>query len=290
MGFSNITEHSICGAYVKHAYCEQSRYGKSNVEKMRNRGEKEQAVAQPIYQDLSDMRGRKVLIVDDDVDLCQIVKFAFGRAGAQVFSAQDGREGVSLFRRVQPDLVLLDIRMPDVSGWEVCRTIRKTSNVPVILLTTLSRDQEIVQGLDSGADDFITKPFSLEVMMARARAVLRRTTEVQGVKGNRANWTYNDGSLSIDLTRQRVVVHGQTVQLTATEFKLLAYLLQNTGHALTYESILNEVWGAEYQDSIGYVHVYLSHLRRKIEDDPRRPRYLLTEYGVGYRFEPQHVY
>jgi two-component system KDP operon response regulator KdpE len=228
------------------------------------------------------MQGKKILVIDDDVNLSQMLKFIFIKAGAQVFTAVDGREGLHRFYEERPDLVILDVRMPDVDGWETCQQIRIFSNVPIIMLTTLNRDEEIIRGLDYGADDFVSKPFSREVLLARARALLRRA---DAPPNDEVNFTYNDDHLVVDLDKRRVLVRGEQIQLTDTEFRLLAYLLQNAGQVLTYETILDKVWGWEYQDSIEYVHVYLSHLRRKIEEDPRNPRYLLTERGVGYRFE-----
>jgi len=229
------------------------------------------------------MHKQKVLIIDDDVNLCQIVKFAFTRAGADVFTALDGRQGLQQFYQQRPDLVILDIRMPDMDGWETCRQIRLLSNVPIIMLTTVNRDDEIVKGLDYGADDFVTKPFSHEVLMARARAVLRRRDLTD--ESDHTDMYYSDGHLAIDLEKRRVYVRGDEIQLTATEFRLLSYLFRNAGRVLTYESILDTVWGEEYRGSVDYVHVYLSHLRRKLETDPRHPRYLMNERSVGYRFE-----
>ena len=178
--------------------------------------------------------------------------------------------------------MILDVRMPDINGWETCRQIRLLSNVPIIMLTTLDNDEDVIRGLDYGADDFVTKPFSREVLLARARAVLRRSEQLAEPEDQQS---YNDSYLLIDLRKHRVQVDGQAVQLSSTEFRLLAYLLQNAGQVLTYQNILDKVWGWEYQDSIDYVHVYVSHLRRKLEADPRNPRYLLTERGIGYRFE-----
>jgi two-component system KDP operon response regulator KdpE len=228
------------------------------------------------------MQGKKILVIDDDVTLSQMIKFTFTRAGAEVFTAVDGREGLHRFYEQRPDLVILDVRMPDVDGWETCRQIRLFSNVPIIMLTTLNKDGEIIRGLDHGADDFVTKPFSREVLLARARALMRRT-EAPAESGSQS--VYSDDYLVVNLEKRRVLVQGELVQLTATEFRLLSFLLQNAGQVLTYQTILDKVWGWEYQDSVDYVHVYLSHLRRKIEEDPRNPRYLLTERGVGYRFE-----
>ena len=224
------------------------------------------------------MHGKKILVIDDDYSLCQMIKFSFNRAGAQVFTAHDGREGLHQFYNHRPDLVVLDVRMPDIDGWEACRQIRMLSNVPIIMLTTLDKDEEIIRGLNFGADDFVTKPFSREVLMARVLALL--PVEI-------GSPSYRDNYLVIDLEKHLVFVLDKPVQLTATEFRLLAFLFQNAGQILTYQTILDRVWGWEYKDSIDYVHVYLSHLRRKLEEDPRNPRYLLTERGIGYRFEKQ---
>ena len=228
------------------------------------------------------MNGKKILIIDDDVNLGQTIKLTFARVGAEVFTAVDGRDGLRQFYENRPDLVILDVRMPDINGWETCRQIRLLSNVPIIMLTTLDNDEDVIRGLDYGADDFVTKPFSRDVLLARARAVMRRTelsTEPED------QLLYNDSYLMIDLRKHRIEVDGQVVQLSSTEFRLLAYLLQNAGQVLTYQNILDKVWGWEYQNSIDYVHVYVSHLRRKLEADPRNPKYLLTERGIGYRFE-----
>lgn len=228
------------------------------------------------------MQDKRILVVDDDYNLCQMIKFSFNRAGALVYTASNGREGLQQFYQHRPDLIVLDVRMPDVDGWETCRQIRLLSNVPIIMLTTLDKDEEVVRGLNCGADDFVTKPFSREVLMARVRALLRRA-ELPAETGSPNS--YNDGYLVIDLEKRLVFVQGKPVQLTATEFRLLAFLFQNAGQVLAYQTILDRIWGWEYQDSVDYVHVYLSHLRRKLEEDPRNPKYLLTERGIGYRFE-----
>lgn len=230
------------------------------------------------------MHEKKILVIDDDMNLGQAIKMTFARAGAEVFTAVDGRDGLRQFYEHRPDLVILDVRMPDIDGWETCRQIRLLSNIPIIMLTTMDKDEDVLRGFDYGADDFVTKPFSREVLLARARAVLRR---VELLNEADTQSLYSDGYLSIDLRKRRILVNGESIQLTATEFRLLAYLLHNAGQILTYQNILDKVWGWEYQDSIDYVHVYISHLRRKLEVDPRSPKYVLTERGVGYRFERQ---
>lgn len=227
------------------------------------------------------MEGKKILVIDDDINLCQSLKIGFSLEGAKVETAIDGRTGLKQFYEHQPDLVILDIRMPEMDGWETCRQIRLLSDVPIIMLTSLVQDKEIVRGLNCGADDFVVKPFSRDVLAARISAVLRRYETIVDAQDNSA---YEDGYLYIDLTRREVRRCGESIKLSSTEFQLLSYLFENAGRILTYEMILNKVWGWEYQGSIDYVHVYLSHLRKKLEEDPRNPLYLITEHGIGYRF------
>lgn len=228
------------------------------------------------------MQGKKILIIDDDIHIRKIAEHVFSGAGAEVYTAGNSAEGLRTFYAKQPDLVLLDIMMPGEDGWDTCRQIRRLSDVPVIMLTALRTDEDIVRGLEAGADDFISKPFSNSVLLARARAVLRRAELAP--PGDKP-YTYRDSKLAIDLDRYTVLVHGEPVKLTPTEFRLLTYMVQNAGRVLTFHQILEHVWGWEYQDSPDYVHVYISHLRQKLEDDPRHPKYLVTEHGVGYRFE-----
>jgi len=226
------------------------------------------------------MEKKKLLIVDDDIDLCRSITHAFVAEGLQVETANDGGEGIQAFLKHRPDLVLLDIRMPEIDGWELCRQIRMTGDTPVIMLTTLDEDQEIVRGLQIGADDFVTKPFSLDVLLARVQAIFRRSaTFIQ----TQNELTYYDGYLSVDLARHEVKRDGEAIHLSGTEFRLLRYLLKHAGRVLTYQAILHHVWGTDCHNP-EYVHVYLWHLRKKLEQNPRRPKYLLTEHGFGYRF------
>ena len=234
------------------------------------------------------MKEKKILIIDDDIDLCEMVTFSLTQAGATVYAAIDGREGLKLFFEHRPDLVILDIRMPDMDGWETCKQIRMLADTPIIMLTTLHRDHEIIKGLNYGADDFLTKPFKKDLLIARANAVFRRIDAIGAASEKTTHpglQSYYDDYLQIELNRRKVRVDGEEIKLTGTEFRVLTYLLHNADQILTYESILHNVWGWEYQESIDYVHVYLSHLRKKIERDPRNPVYLVTEYGVGYSFQ-----
>ncbi len=228
------------------------------------------------------MKGKKILVIDDDTAMCQMLEILFTMEGAFVLTANDGREGLHKFFEERPHLVMLDIHMPHMNGWETCRQIRLLSDVPIIMLTRLNSDAEIIRGLGAGADDFISKPFNTSVLLARTRAVLRRVTKTAVPT---PPTRYADGYLTIDLERREVFVQSEPVKLTATEFQLLTFLLKNAGRTLSYEQILENVWGWEYRESIDYVHVYISHLRRKLEKDARKPLYLVTVHSIGYRFD-----
>ena len=228
------------------------------------------------------LKDKTILVVDDDTHLCQILDITFTVEGASVLTANDGQEGLQKFFTHRPDLIVLDVNMPQMNGWDTCRQIRLLSDVPIIMLTTLNADREMVRGLDAGADDFISKPFSGEVLLARTRAVLRR---LEKTAVPNPNTQYSDGYLTVRQDRHEVLIKGESVNLTSTEFQLLTYLLNNDGRTLTYKQILENVWGWEYQESVDYVHVYISHLRRKLEKDPKNPLYFITVHGTGYRFE-----
>lgn len=227
------------------------------------------------------MIGKKVLIIDDDADVRRINEKVFRNVGAVVMVAANGSEGIRNFFLEKPDLVITDIMMPEMDGLEVCRRIRQVSSAPVIMLTALNSEEEIIAGLDSGADDFISKPFSPDILVARARALLRR---FEMPRDTNAHQYYSDGYLTIDLEKRIILVRGDPIKLTRTEYNLLAYLLQNAGWIRTFDQILENVWGPAYQGSLDYVHVYISNLRKKIELDPKKPTYLESEHGVGYRF------
>ncbi len=235
------------------------------------------------------MVGTKVLIIDDDEGLLQLVSLIFKKDGAQVITANDSLDGLSKFFLHYPDLIILDVMMPGNTGYDVCQRIRQVSDAPVIMLTALNQEQEMLRGLAAGADDFLSKPFNPEILLARARTVLRRTQHLNGHSGNKPSFTYNDGYLSIDIERHEVLIHRKRVKLTPVEFRLLVYLARNGGKLLTFEKILTNVWGNEYLGSMEHVHVYISHLRRKIEEDTKNPRYILTVHGMGYIFEKQEL-
>jgi DNA-binding response OmpR family regulator len=231
------------------------------------------------------MEKNKVLVVDDDPALLSLIEYTFEREGYEVLTASDGKEAIRQFFEHRPNLVILDVMMPRMDGWETCRRIREVSEVPIIMLTARGQDEDIVRGLEYGADDYLTKPFSIKVLMAHARAVLRRAA-LPPVEGEEPI-TYCDDYFTIDLRERRVSVVGEPVKLTPTEYRLLAYMVQNANRVLTFQQILQNVWGWEYQDDLDYVRVYVWHLRQKLEEDPKNPKYIQTEVGVGYRFEGQ---
>lgn len=226
----------------------------------------------------------KILVVDDDTNLLRGLQDCFEEEGYQVVTARDGREALRLVYSERPDLIILDILMPKMDGLQVCQRVREMSDTPIIMLTARAEKEDIIKGLDLGADDYLVKPFSVEVLLARVRAALRRIRTVATIP---EKVTYDDDYLSISLDERRVTVSGELVKLTPTEYKLLALLIKNKGRVLSFQHILENVWGADYVTETDYVRTYIWHLRRKIEPDPGNPRYLLSELDVGYRFEPQ---
>jgi two-component system, OmpR family, KDP operon response regulator KdpE len=229
------------------------------------------------------MEKKRILVVDDDPIIIELLVAALAEAGVEIYTATSGREGLQQFYAQRPDLVILDVMMPDMDGWEICRIIRQLSDVPIIMLTIQSDDKQIIRGLDSGADDYITKPFNAKVVLARVRAALRRTYQAPLTPNKAA--TYSDSYLTIDLEKNLITVRGEPVKLTSLEYRLLAYFLQNPNRVLTTQQILENVWGWEYQDEASHVRIYMWHLRQKLEKNPKEPKYLLTEYGLGYRFK-----
>jgi len=223
----------------------------------------------------------KLLIVDDDAQLVKALELYLRRAGYEVISALDGIEGMRRFHQHRPDLIILDIMLPRIDGWEVCERIRTMASVPIIMLTARGQETDRVKGLKMGADDYVVKPFSLRELAARVEAVLRRS---QATQEQRDEVLYADDYLVIDGGRVEVRCAGQPVNLTATERRLLFFLAKNRGRLLTTSQILTSVWGSDYADEADYVRVYIWRLRQKIEPLPDEPGYILTEHGMGYRF------
>jgi len=226
-------------------------------------------------------RDRRILIVDDEERMVRFIRLNLEHDGFQVLEAFNGTQAVNKIRSSLPDLVLLDVMMPDMDGFEVLRIIREVSRVPVIMLTAKGEEEDRVRGLEMGADDYITKPFSPRELVSRVRAVLRRTETVGSTTHGLIE--VND-RLKIDFDRHEVWVEGRLVQLRPTEYRLLYHLVQNAGWVLTHDQILTKVWGYEYRDEPHYVRLYINYLRQKLEQDPANPKYILTERGIGYRF------
>jgi two-component system KDP operon response regulator KdpE len=221
-----------------------------------------------------------VMIVDDDPALLELLTDYLGRLGYRVIGVSDGREAGRVFAEVLPDIVLLDVTMPGLDGWQVLSSLREASKVPVIMLTARGDEHEVLRGFASGADDYVTKPFSFAQLAARIKAVLDRAahgpTAAAGVLSGE--------DLEVDVERHRVLRRGMPVGLTATEFRILVTLMREPGRVLSPRQIVTAVWGSEYADETGYIRRYVWHLRRKLEEDPKRPRYILNERSVGYFF------
>jgi len=227
-------------------------------------------------------RAKRILLAEDEVALRDFVSRNLRARGFEVLEASNGLEAVALWERENPHLLILDVMMPRMDGLEVCRRVREHSAVPIIVLTALDSESDKVSALDLGADDYLTKPFGVEELLARVRAVLRRTQweamppTVSGIK--------QFGDLEVDLTGHIVRLRGEEVRLSPIEFALLEQLITNAGKVLTHRILLQRIWGPEYGGEAEYLRVYINRLRHKLEPDPANPRYILTEPGVGYRF------
>jgi two-component system KDP operon response regulator KdpE len=223
----------------------------------------------------------RILVVDDERRMVGFIRLNLEQDGYEVIEAYNGSEALERLRDSLPDLILLDVMMPDIDGFEVLRTIREISQVPIIMLTAKGEEDDKVKGLELGADDYITKPFSPREMASRIKAVLRRGSTFEE---DEEGIIEVDDRLKIDFSRREVWVEDELVKLRPTEYRLLYHLVQHAGWVLTHDQILTKVWGYEYRDEPHYVRLYINYLRKKIEEDPSNPQYILTERGVGYRF------
>lgn len=222
----------------------------------------------------------QVLVIDDEPQIRRALKTILQEKKFRVTTASRGEEGLALAAAQPPDVIILDIGLPDLSGIEVCARLREWTRVPIIVLSARDGEQDKVAALDRGADDYLTKPFGIEELLARLRVSLRHAAQAQSP----TRTVITAGPLVIDLAQHVVTRAGAEVKLTATEFRLLAYLAANAGRVLTHQSILTHVWGAPQADQVEYLRVYMRQLRKKLEADPSQPDYLVTEPGVGYRF------
>ena len=228
------------------------------------------------------MNSGKILVVDDEPQVRRVMKATLSAEGYTISEARNGEEALQCFRTYSPDIILLDVNMPGMDGLEACRQIRKTSDVPIIMLTVRSAERDKVLALDAGADDYVVKPFGMQELLARIRAALRRTLPQDKLP------PFLSKDLTIDFEARRVTARRREVHLTPKEFDVLRQLVASQGKPLTHRRLLQSVWGPDYGDEPEYLRVTINQLRRKIEPDPAHPRFILTEPWVGYRFEPEN--
>jgi two-component system KDP operon response regulator KdpE len=221
-----------------------------------------------------------ILITDDDKGLRELIRFSLEKEGYSVVQATNGLECLSFVRKLRPDMVILDVMMPEMDGLETCQRLRGFSQVPVLMLTARTESTDVVTGLDKGADDYLVKPFNMEELLARIRALLRR------LPNNQRPILAGAGNIKIDQQKREVVVNNKVVDLTPTEYQLLIVLAESAGTVVEHERLRLAVWGQDGSKDNEYLKVYIWHLRRKLEEDPRKPQFLLTEWGVGYRLLP----
>jgi len=221
----------------------------------------------------------KILVVDDEPKIRMFIRANLEARGYDIYLAQDGVEAVEEAARVLPDVIVLDVNMPRMDGIEACRKIREWTNTPIIILSVREDEKDKVGALDEGADDYVTKPFGIEELLARIRVALRhgKTTDADTL-------VFTADDLEVDFSKQLVKRRGEIVRLTRTEYQLLAYLVSNCGKVLTHRDLLHNVWGPEYGEETEYVRTFITQLRRKIEDDPSNPQFIITEPRIGYRF------
>jgi two-component system KDP operon response regulator KdpE len=226
------------------------------------------------------MNDATILVVDDEPQLRRVMRTTLTDLGYTVIDAKTGEDALEMLRHDQPDLILLDLNMPGIGGLETCRAIRETSETPIIILSVRNTEREKVQALDAGADDYVSKPFGIQELLARIRAALRRSPAA----GENELNVFRTEDLEIDFTARRVVVAGKSARLTPKEFDLLRMLVANPNKAIPHRKLLQTVWGPDYGDEVEYLRFFVNQLRKKIEPVPSKPRYLITEPWVGYRF------
>jgi two-component system KDP operon response regulator KdpE len=225
---------------------------------------------------------KRILVVDDEPRITLVLRSGLSKHGYDIRVAAEGESALELFKAWLPDVVITDLSMPNMNGLELCRRLRETSKVPIIVLSVKEDESVKIEALDAGADDYVTKPFGIGELLARVRAVLRRSP----VDGSAETAVIEDGDFRIDREKRRVAVLGKEIRLSPKEFELLLFLVQHSGKVLTHRTLLGKIWGGNFTDQDEYLRVFISNLRKKIEPDPARPRYILTDPWVGYRFQP----
>lgn len=225
-------------------------------------------------------KGARILIIDDEPPIRRLLKVALAAHGYEPAEASSGQEGLQQAAVFHPDLIILDLGLPDLDGLEVIKRLREWSQAPIIILSVREQENDKIKALDSGADDYVTKPFSMGELLARMRVALRHAAKTEDEP------VLTIGGLTIDLAHHLVKVEGREVKLTPTEYEILKNLAIHAGRVLTHRQLLRTIWGPEYQEETHYLRVYIGQLRRKIEPDPTRPRYIITEPGIGYRLVP----
>ena len=226
-------------------------------------------------------REPNILIIDDEPQILRALKTILTANHYRVTTANTGENGMALAASQPPDIIILDLSLPDIDGIKVCEQIRQWSRIPIIVLSVREKEKDKVAALDAGADDYLTKPFGIEELLARIRVALRHSEQSLGNKQS----VIKSGSLTIDLARHIVLQNGEEIRLTATEFKLLAYLAANADRVITHQNILTQIWGFAEMDRVEYLRVFIGQLRKKLENNPNEPQIIITEPGVGYRFK-----
>ncbi|HSE41602.1 MAG TPA: response regulator transcription factor [Acidobacteriota bacterium] len=230
------------------------------------------------------MSPTRILVVDDEPQITRVLRRSLSSKGYEIQVAEDGEEALDVFRKWNPDIVITDLFMPRMGGLELCRRIRKTSQVPILILSVKGEERAKVEALDTGADDYVTKPFGMDELFARIRVALRRSS----LPASNEASTIELGDFIIDQNSRHVRIRGKEIHLTPKEYDLLLYFLQNPGRVLTHRALLGAIWGGESVEQSEYLRVFIGQLRKKIEVDPAKPQYIVTEPWIGYRFIPEH--
>ncbi|MDQ3856741.1 MAG: response regulator transcription factor [Chloroflexota bacterium] len=231
------------------------------------------------------MRKENIVVVDDEKSILKLISYKLRLEGYNVYAGMDGEDAINLVEEHNPDLLLVDVKMPNMNGLEVCKRLREWTKVPIIVISALSDATYAVEALDSGADDYLRKPFHEKELLARVRSQLRRAEErpMQQMQS-----VFRSGPLTVNFSRRQVTVHGKEVKLTPTEYSILEQLVQNAGKVMTHQMLLHRVWGPDYSEESEYLRVYIGRLRRKLDAGEDGPKFIATEQGVGYRFIDAH--